>query len=223
MKKKSVVAVITITIILFIQHKNFSFEFIPAATKSDLSTHEIYLINQSWHTGILIPVNNTTKELFPVLKLFEGKNYVDIGWGDEEFYQHPDFDLYLAAKAILYPTRSVLRIEGHISSIESIINWSEYIIKFKLNDDGLKGIANFINKTFQYDSNGNFIITSHRAEGSIIFFRSKFMYHLFNTCNTWAAEVLNAAGFKIDFLGIITAEQLFSKVKKFGEVLKEEE
>lgn len=220
MKKKSVAVVI---IILFLQYKNFYYDFISASVKNSLSTHEIYLINQSWHTGILIPINKTTKELFPVLKLFEDKNYVDIGWGDEEFYQHPDFDLYLAAKAILYPTRSVLRIEGHISSIESIINWSEYAIKFKLNNEGLRAIADFINKTFQYDSNGNFIITSHRAEGSIIFFQSKFMYHLFNTCNTWAAEALGAAGFKIDSIGIITAEQLFSTVKKFGEVLKEEE
>ena len=59
---------------------------------------EIYLVKQYWHTAIAIQIEDIDAELFPEVELFKDFKIIDIGWGDEEFYQHPGFDSGLALK-----------------------------------------------------------------------------------------------------------------------------
>ena len=75
------------------------------------NTH-VYLVKNNLHTGIVFSVNEKLIENIPAISNFSEYYYVDIGWGDEDFYQHPDPDILLGAKAILVPTSSVIRIEG---------------------------------------------------------------------------------------------------------------
>ena len=99
------------------------------------STKTIYLIKSYWHVGILIEMDSTAITGVPVLSRFDNYRFVDIGWGDEDFYQNPDTDYYNAAKAILFPTRSVIKVTGHQSEVASIIRWSDFCIKINVTDD----------------------------------------------------------------------------------------
>ncbi len=180
----------------------------------------LHLINYSWHTGLIIPVNDFTIKHIPVINYFKDYDYVDIGWGDEEFYQHPDFDLYLGAKAIIYPTPSVIRIEGYHLEIDFIIDLSEFAIRFDLTEGNFIKLSEFINQSFSSQEPAGYKITSKQKNGKIVFYASSLKYHLFNTCNTWAAKALKSAGFNVEPTGIITDDQLFEKIKKHGIVVK---
>lgn len=184
-------------------------------------TINIYLVKENWHTGLMIPVNEFTIEHIPIIKNFNTYQFVDIGWGDEDFYQAPDFDLYLAAKAILVPSPSVIRIDGYIFPIERIIQWRDFAVQFKMTKEMFLNMAAFINSSFEYDSDNNVIGLNTESSNSTIFYKSIHKYHLLRTCNTWAAESFKAAGFDVDTFGLITAEQLFSKLGRHGMILKE--
>jgi uncharacterized protein (TIGR02117 family) len=187
-------------------------------SRSDSVT--IYLAKDNWHTGIIIPVNNFVTENLPVIKQFESYKYVDIGWGDEDFYQSPDFDLYLAAKAILIPSSSVIRIGGYSFPIEQIIEWRDYAIEFVLSKDHFLQMLMFIKNSFTFNENGEYITLNNEKYSSVLFFKSIHKYHALMTCNTWAAEALNSAKITVDSFGLVTAEQLYSKLKSKGEVRK---
>lgn len=180
----------------------------------------IYLAKDNWHTGIIIPVDNLVIENLPVIKKFESYKYVDIGWGDEDFYQSLGFDLYLAAKAILVPSSSVIRIGGYNLSIDRIIEWRDYMIEFVISKEQLIRMLFFINNSFALDDNGEYITSNYVEYSSVIFFKSIHKYHAFMTCNTWAAETINSSGIGIDSFGIVTADQLYSKLAKKGKVIK---
>lgn len=185
-----------------------------------LDSIKIYLVKEGWHTGLMIPVNDFTKQTLPVINYFDGFEYVDIGWGDEDFYQAPEFNLYLAAKAILIPTPSVIRIDGYKFKIEKIIEWREFAIMFTLSNDEYLKLCEFINLSFRYNKKNEIIVSMREEKKPIIFFKSVHSYCYIRTCNTWAAEALQAAGYDFDTFGLVTSTQLYAKLKKFGKVLK---
>lgn len=183
---------------------------------------QVYLVKNNLHTGIVFSVNEKLIENIPAVNDFSEYNYVDIGWGDEDFYQHPDPDILLGAKAILVPTNSVIRIEGKNYNINKITEWSDYVIKFDLSDEQFIKLCGFINSSFLKDENNNFIINSRNENNTTIFYKSGLKYHLFNTCNTWIAEAFENSGFDISSSGVITAENLFEELSPFGIILKHE-
>ncbi len=190
------------------------------AQVSEPDSITIYLVKENWHTGLMIPVNDFTKKELPVLSYFEGFEYVDIGWGDAEFYQTPGFNISLAAHAILFPTPTVIRIDGYKSPIEKIIEWREFAIQFVLTKAGFLKMVDFIKQSLKYDDNNEAIISLRDKEKSIIFFKSVHYYFFMRTCNTWAAEAIQSTGIDIDTFGLVTAGQLYYKLGRFGKILK---
>jgi hypothetical protein len=88
-----------------------------------------------------------------------------------------------------------------------------------VDDSQLKKLNQFISGSIKRDEVGNPFKLSDQAGGKIRFFKSPLSYHLFRTCNTWIAEGLHFAGFKIE-TSVILAEQLFNEAAKIGVVIK---
>ena len=186
----------------------------------DKDSVTIHIIKDQWHTAFVIPVNDSLVSHLPAVKHFKEFNVVDIGWGDEEFFQAPSTDAYLAAKAILYPTDSVVRIAGMSRNTDRIIKWVDYCVELKISAPQYLKLCKFINESFQINNDSTLIITSKRPSGEVIFFKSNLKYHLFYTCNTWIGRALESIGYDIDTSGLITAEQLFYELVEIGTVLK---
>lgn len=182
------------------------------------SDKEIFLIKQRWHTAIVLQTSDIDSNHFPIVNQFREYKMIDIGWGDEEFYQYPDFDWELAFKALFIPTPSTLRVEGISISRELYFDLSEIVVKLIVTDEQFIKILKYIDNTF-YRNDNEEIILSSKAGGQIIFYAAKGEYHLFNTCNTWLAKCLNNAGLNIK-TDIILTEQLFQEAAKIGEVIK---
>lgn len=180
---------------------------------------DVYLVKENWHTGIMFEINDYTIEVLPALSLLKDYLYVDIGWGDAEFYQTPGIDMYLAAKAILIPTPTVIRIDGYKFPIEKIIEWREFAIKYEFSAEEFSKLIKFINDHIVYVE-GKPVITKHEVDSPVYFIKSLGEYHLLRTCNTWAAQAINSTGFGVDTFGLVTASQLYSKFAKYGKILK---
>jgi len=182
------------------------------------SDKEIFLIKQRWHTAIVLQTSDIDSIIFPIINQFREYKMIDIGWGDEEFYQYPDFDWELAFKALFVPTPSTLRVEGISISRELYFDLSEIVLKLIVTDEQFVKILKYIDDTF-YRKENQEILLSLKAGGQIIFYAAKGEYHLFNTCNTWLAKCLNNAGLNIK-TDIILTEQLFREAAKIGDVIK---
>ena len=187
----------------------------------DESSIEIYLIKQYWHTAFVISRDDIDTLIFPEVTLFNKFNIIDIGWGDEEFYQHPEFDAGMAFKALFYSTPSTLRVEGIGISKESYFNISEIVIKIVITQKQLDEILLFISNTVYRDSNNKSVLLSEHGLGRVKFFKANGEYYLFNTCNTWLAQGLKQAGVDITD-DIILTEELFNEAAKVGTVIKAE-
>lgn len=198
--------------------------FSTAAAKEflqDDSLKTIYLIKQRWHTAIVFHTEDVDTTILPEVKYFKGAELIDIGWGDEAFYQHPDFDWDLAYQALFYPTPSTLRVEGIFISMIEYFNLSEIVVELKITNEQLKILQGYISDTIWRDEKNQHKVLSTQYLNRVYFLKANGEYHLFNTCNTWLANGLEQAGFDLED-NIILTEQLFNEAAKVGDVIKSE-
>ena len=186
------------------------------------SSKTIYLIKQRWHTAVVFYTSEVDSTILPEIKYFAGAELIDIGWGDEAFYQHPGFDWDLAYQALFYPTPSTLRLEGIYISKQNYFDISEIVVELNIKNEQLKILLEYISDTIWKDKIGEDKVLSTQYLNHVYFFKAKGEYHLFNTCNTWLARGLKQSGFEIKD-DIILTEQLFNEAAKIGNVLKAEE
>ncbi len=184
------------------------------------TAHDIYLIKTAWHVGISVRIDSFAISKLKALKYFEDYEFADIGWGDEDFYQTPDTNIFLGLKALFVPTSSVVRISGINAGINSFISISDFAVKASLTNTQFIKLLDFIDASITKNESGEYRIASKKYGGKIIFFKSGLKYHMFHTCNTWIAEALNSAGLQIGASGIITAAQLYRELIKIGEIIK---
>lgn len=182
--------------------------------------YTVYIINNSIHTGIVIPVDRESLHMISALKYFNNFQFTDIGWGEETAYQDTEDIYWHYVKAVLYPNPSVICIEGYRSLPDSFIGWSDFTVMLSLSSEQFIKLTAFIENSFKKDQGNEVIITSKRHLDQMIFFKSVKRYHLFNTCNTWVAAALQSSGFDVSPSLVITAGQLFNEIKKQGTVLK---
>jgi len=187
----------------------------------DDSLNTIYLIKQRWHTAVVFHSEDVDTIILPEIKYVQNAELVDIGWGDEAFYQHPDFDWDLAYQALFHATPSTLRVEGIYITKQQYFDISEIVVELNINDDQLKILQKYISDTFWRDKNGKDKILSTQYLNRVYFFKANGSYHLFNTCNTWLAKGLKKAGFEIED-NIVLTEQLFNEAAQSGNVIKSE-
>jgi len=208
--------------IFFFLNTSPHFSVSENSSPDNKETHKIYFIKQNWHTAIVLNTQELNSSLFLEYNSFSQFNLIDIGWGDEDFYQYPGFDLNLAVKALFYATPSTLRVEGINLTKEEYFDLSEVVIEIDVTDEQFKNICAFINNTFYIDVEGNTSTLNIKAGGKIIFYKSNGSYHLFNTCNTWLARGLRESGIEIED-NILLTEQLFNELARIGTVIKSDQ
>jgi uncharacterized protein (TIGR02117 family) len=187
----------------------------------DDSLKTIYLIKQRWHTAVVFHTEDVDSLIFPEVKYFRTAELIDIGWGDEAFYQHPDFDWDLAYQALFHATPSTLRVEGSYITLQQYFDISEIVVELKISDEQLTILLNYIADTIWRDEKKEHKVLSTQNLNRVYFFKAIGEYHLFNTCNTWLARGLKQSGLEIKD-DIILTEQLFNESAKVGKVLKAE-
>lgn len=192
------------------------------ALMGEADSAKIYLVKNYWHVGIIFPLDIRTTKILPVLNDFKGFHGIEIGWGDEDFYQNPTIDYYNATKAALLPTNSVIRLRGINGNLESFFQSSDFCIELKISYRAYVELLEYIKESFYFGSKNSLILVGDQLGGQIRFYRSRKKYHLFHTCNTWVVRGLEDAELSVSSFGVITAEHLFKEVRKIGVVLKEE-
>lgn len=179
----------------------------------------IYLVSHGWHAGIVVNRSDIPDDIRLVHKDFSSAGYLEIGWGDRDYYTTPDPHLGIALNAIFLPTPSVLHTVAFNDSVASYFPHSEIII-VRLSDAGLQRLIRYIAASYDRDPAGNLVPLGVGLYGASQFYRSQEMYHLFRTCNVWTARALYIAGCPLRPFLAITVDNLMSQAQSFGTMLR---
>jgi uncharacterized protein (TIGR02117 family) len=182
-------------------------------------TKPIYLVSHGWHAGIVLRRADIPAGLWPENVDFPYAEFLEVGWGDKQYYQTPDAHLGTTLRAALWPTSSVLHIVGFNGAVTAYYSSSE-IIEIKLSEPGFELLSRYIAASFARDESGQALPLGRGLYGNSRFYLSRESYHLLNTCNVWTARALRAASMPITPSFSITVEQLMAQAETFGEVVR---
>ena len=177
-------------------------------TRQDQESYSFYVLQAGWHTGIVLRTRDVSADDWPEIVRFSQYTWIDIGWGDERFYQNPGNPVRLAVRAVMVPTASVIHLVAFSISPESVYAGENRIKEITAGEAQFRALCVSLSNSFIRDSSAN-IIPGARHN----FFLAKGKYHLMNTCNTWVVERLQEAGFDVRPAGIVTRHQLFRELE----------
>jgi uncharacterized protein (TIGR02117 family) len=181
------------------------------------NARNVFIVNYGWHTSIVIRKADIDLGAVPELRDFPDAEYVDIGWGDWDYYQATDPGLGLALKAVFWSSRSVLHVAGFKAAVEKHFSGSE-IVRIALADEAFRPLVQFVSAAFSRPDGAPVASLPGLAPNSR-FYPATGRFHLFRTCNTWVAEALRAAGLPITPAYAFTAGNLSRQAKRFGTVV----
>lgn len=184
----------------------------------DSEVNRIYVVRQNWHTGIAIRRSDIPPALWPQIRDFPDVEYLEVSWGDAEYYPAPDPTLRMLLKAALVPSRSVLHVVGFDGPVEEYFRFSD-IVEITLSEAGFKQLCRFIAQTYAITGNG----VDGSKEGLSLnsrFYPAQPKFHIFRTCNNWVAQALRSAGCPITTPYAITAGNVIRQTSKFGTIVR---
>lgn len=179
----------------------------------------VLIANHGWHSAIVIKKADASEMVLPEVRDFPEAEFLEIGWGDRDYYQAPDPGLGLALKAAFWSSGSVLHVAGFKGAAETYFPRSE-IFEIFLSDKAFQRLIQFIADTFSRPDAATAppVETRPGLYPNSRFYPAAGRFHLFRTCNTWVAEALRAAGLPIAPAYAFTAGNLGYQVKEFAVV-----
>ena len=178
-----------------------------------IKTCEVFVVQSRWHTGIILKTAEADTGIWPGISQHLNKRFIDIGWGDERFYQAQWSPFFLAARAILCPTQSILEIDVYNADIRKIYGKNARLIRIPVSKTQLNEICRFIGNSYMRDQQGQPQLSTINASNTRFYLATR-KYHLFRTCNTWIALAFRMSGFQVRSCCIINANQLFRQLEK---------
>ncbi len=182
---------------------------IGTETFTGLGDHAVFVVSHGWHTGIVLPAELLTDDNPQLKERFGDVAYLEVGWGDEAFYQAGEITFDNAAMAALWPTNSVVHVVAVPDSPTSYFISSDSRLLCATGTQA-HALATFVENSFARDRSGRIIQLQRGIYGDSQFYSGTGDFHLFSTCNKWTAKGLQSLGMPIDPMFRLTAEGIMT-------------
>lgn len=176
----------------------------------------IWIVGHGWHAGVALPRERVPLDAWPGRDALGPVRYLEIGWGDGEFYPAPRGTIALALRAAFRSTSSVLHVAGFDAPVATYFAGAP-VLEVELSPRGLERLGRFIDAHQARDAAGQSIVVARGIYGDAgHFYLATGRYHVFDNSNHWTARALRAAGCPIEPAWAINAGTVLSQVREFS-------
>ena len=189
----------------------------PALAAAARAEKTIYVTSNGWHSGIVIARADLPPGLIPEIADFPAATHFEFGWGNRDYYTTPRKTLGLTLGAAL-PGAAAVHLAAYAAPPRPYPGHE--VVTLAVSADGFRRLAAYLHAAF---ARGGAPRAGKIATGlapASAFYPGTGTFHLFNTCNTWTAEGLAAAGLMIRASGVQLAEELMAKVRGVARAAK---
>jgi uncharacterized protein (TIGR02117 family) len=174
----------------------------------------VFVVHNNWHAALVVRKADLSRGLVPEQDHFPEAEYLEIGWGDRDYFPATEESVGLALRAALWSRGSVLHVVGFRGAIKDYFTEGE-IIELALSRESFRRLSEFLSASFiRADS----IMPAQSQPGLVAngrFYPASGRFSILRTCNTWLAEALKSAGLGISPWYVITAGSLARQVRPY--------
>jgi uncharacterized protein (TIGR02117 family) len=171
----------------------------------------IQVTSNGWHTGIVIARADLPPGLVPETADFPGATHFEFGWGNRDYYTTPRKTLGLTLGAAL-PGAAVVHLAAYGGPPRPHAGYE--VVTLRVSGEGMRRLAAYLHAGFARGGAPRVRAISPGLLPASAFYPGSGTFHLFNTCNTWVAAGLAAAGLPVRAAGVQLAEELMSQLRR---------
>ena len=172
----------------------------------------VWVMSNGWHTDIILRREDIPPDLIPEIAAYPEGRFFAFGWGDARYYPARSPSVELAIKAIGVPTPAAMHLTAIPTTPEAYYRTAE-VLRLPITVRGQHALAQYIHASFARDAGQVATKTSQGLYRHSGFYPATGRFHLFNTCNTWAARGLMQAGLEVGHSRTIQAEALMRELR----------
>ena len=180
--------------------------------------HKIFIIAHDWHTGFVLPASEICQQLPDLKARFPEANYLEFGWGDQQYFQSETTALSAKLKAVLIPGRSTMHVVA-LPEVEKPFTDAEPIVPMQLPLLSYQALMAYLVESFYRTESGKLVKQVPGRYPDSQFYLANGLYHLFNTCNKWTAQGLRAASIEIQPRFKLSARSVLKEVDNSRHVI----
>lgn len=187
--------------------------------QEDKPEYFIYVVSLSWHTGIIVPGYAFPENLWPDGHDMTRYDYLEIGWGDRDYFQSQEFNTWYAIKAAFWPTHSTLHFLP-LPGENLVWNYDTKLVELAVSTEQLGNLSEYIISHLKLDNQGQAILLKKGWPYSQSrFFAGSDSYYFPKNSNVWAARALSEAGYKNTSLLYQTTGLVVNEADNYGRVI----
>jgi uncharacterized protein (TIGR02117 family) len=172
----------------------------------------VHIASNGWHSGIIVPRSALSAGAVPEAEDFPEAPYLEFGWGDAEYFPAPRPTFGMALGAAFVPGPAVVHLVGLPAHPRQAFPTAE-VVTLALSPEASRKLVGYLDATFDRKGAGRAPVRAPGLYSFSRFYPATGEFHMFNTCNTWTARGLEAAGLPVEASGTYTAESLMSQVR----------
>lgn len=189
---------------------------VGAGYRPPARSHEIvYLTAEGWHTGLVLRAADIGGPLRIVRQAFRGAKYLWFGWGQRAYYMARHPTVWDALRA-LFPGPAVVYVIP-LPDSPTTAQIGGHVFRLGVTPSGFSRLTDYIAASFERSAAGELRWAGPGFWPGSAFFASSKIYDATNTCNTWTAEALTAAGLPVRAAGVMFASQVVVQVERWVE------
>ncbi len=185
------------------------------ARAAEASAQPVRIASNGWHTAIVLPGPAVRAlEAMPEAADFPGAAFLEFGWGDREYYPAGEKTLGLALDAILTPGPAVMHV-APLAAPPERLRPDDEVVTLTLDRVRFARLVQAIADDFERPAGA--AAAEPLAPGlypDSRFYPALGRFSLGNTCNTWTARQLRAAGLPIEPGEVVTASDLMTRLRR---------
>jgi uncharacterized protein (TIGR02117 family) len=178
----------------------------PAPARGDI----VYVIAGGWHTELAVPVEGLSGALARLAATFSGVPYLIFGWGARNFYMAPNPGVGDLLRAAVPGPAVMLVIPLGVPPTAYLGPANTWAIP--LSRAGAASLSQFLWDSLAKSEAGAPIRAGDGPYPQSVFYSASATYDASDTCNTWTAEALHAAGLPVSAAGVVFARQLVDQL-----------
>ena len=159
---------------------------------------DVWVVSHGWHTRVAMRRADVDQSTWPESGDFGDSTYLEVGWGDRDFYPDPEPSLWDAIDPVIRATSAALHVGGFDAPPHELFA-GQPVVRLSVAAAGIARLSRFIGDHYVRDAAGNAVRIGPGYYPRSAFYLATGRYHaLTYNSNSWTASALRAAGVPMD-------------------------
>jgi uncharacterized protein (TIGR02117 family) len=177
---------------------------------------DVWLVRHGWHTRIAVARADVDPSIWPESGDLGDVRYLEVGWGDRDFYPAPSPSIWDAIDPIVRRTPAVLHVGGFDRPPAQSVPGTP-IVRIRVSAEGFAHLTRFIHEHYVLEDNGAPVRLRPGYYPRSWFYLAHGRYHVLANSNNWTLRALRAAGAPVTPWRAVTAGSAISQAEQIGE------